>query len=243
MMRADRLRCPREQAHIIQLLKSATSCCSPPQVVLRGARRACLTSAPVNLKKRRFATEADAMRQLLAACLCAALVVAASPESGQSFIVSDVQERSWEWRLPVGCDYSGFFVEMLGSLAELIRRTGSVALNVGACSDAMLASLGPEEERAVRKATAVHASSGSRVPDVLLQHSDPCTWEVFRQGQRPRLVIGRTMVEEPTLPYKSVRCTDRVDEVWVPTEWHREVLLAYRPPHRRPVRCAPCRPR
>ena len=66
--------------------------------------------------------------------------------------------RFWEWRLPVGCDFSGFFIEMLGSLAELMNQA-NVALNTGACSEAMLASLAPGEERAVRRATAAHAAA------------------------------------------------------------------------------------
>ena len=149
--------------------------------------------------------------------------------------------KFWEWRLPVGCDFSGFFIEMLGCLAELINQA-TVALNTGACSEAMLASLAPGEERAVRWATAVHAAASElphpvihdalqnlgpdpnfppthhpskpstllvpgclsplvmvaeRIPDVLLQHSEPCSWEVFPPGRRPGVVIGRTMVEAP----------------------------------------------
>jgi hypothetical protein len=30
-----------------------------------------------------------------------------------------------EWRIPVGCDFSGFFVEFLGYLVELVSASSS----------------------------------------------------------------------------------------------------------------------
>jgi hypothetical protein len=91
--------------------------------------------------------------------------------------------RFWEWRLPVGCDYSGFFLEMLGCLAELIRRTSAVALNTGACSEAMLWSLAPGEERAVRRATAAHAAA-SELPRHVI-HAVLHKWSPRPQPKSP----------------------------------------------------------
>ncbi len=41
------------------------------------------------------------------------------------------------WKLPVGCDFSGFFVEVLTVIQPLIR-IFNFRLDIGACSDTML---------------------------------------------------------------------------------------------------------
>ena len=41
------------------------------------------------------------------------------------------------WKLPVGCDFSGFFVEILTLIQPLVR-TFDFRLDIGSCSDTML---------------------------------------------------------------------------------------------------------
>ena len=39
-----------------------------------------------------------------------------------------------------------------------------------------------------------------------------------------QVVIGRTMSERAIIDPGWVKCSELVDEVWVPTEWHRRVF-------------------
>lgn len=42
-----------------------------------------------------------------------------------------------QWKLPVGCDFSGFFVEVL-TLIEPLTKVFDFRLDIGSCSDSML---------------------------------------------------------------------------------------------------------
>jgi hypothetical protein len=50
------------------------------------------------------------------------------------------------WQLPVGCDFSGFFVEVL-TLIEPLVRIFDFRLDIGSCSDTMLKVLTPPHNR------------------------------------------------------------------------------------------------
>ncbi len=47
-----------------------------------------------------------------------------------------------QWKLPVGCDFSGFFVEIL-TLIEPLTRVFDFRLDIGSCSDSMLKATAP----------------------------------------------------------------------------------------------------
>ena len=57
-----------------------------------------------------------------------------------------------EWILPVGCDFSGFFVELLGYIVELNSRFDLAIRGLGVCTDSFLETLGPDEATALRAA-------------------------------------------------------------------------------------------
>ena len=59
------------------------------------------------------------------------------------------------WRVPVGCDYSGFFVEVLNFLIGLQsfagRNNDVISLDMGKCSEEFLRTLEPEEADLIRR--------------------------------------------------------------------------------------------
>ena len=59
-----------------------------------------------------------------------------------------------EWILPVVCDFSGFFVELLGYIVELNSRFDpTLAIRgLSVCTDSFLETLGPDEATALRAA-------------------------------------------------------------------------------------------
>ena len=81
------------------------------------------------------------------------------------------------WELPVGCDFSGFFVETVTLLPELLRRTeGTMQYKVGECSDETLDALPAEERTALLRAqaNAVHGKPLLwRTHVALIQHGAP----------------------------------------------------------------------
>jgi hypothetical protein len=78
---------------------------------------------------------------------------------------------------PVGCDFSGFFVELLGYLVPLSRRSSvRFAVDLGACSDETLQQLLPDEAVALRLASSRFREL-PHMHDILVEHSEPCTWQ------------------------------------------------------------------
>ena len=88
---------------------------------------------------------------------------------------SSLAKSMWQ---PVGCDFSGFFVELLGYLVPLSRRSSvRLAVDLGACSDETMEQLLPDEAAALRLAS----SRFRELPymhDILVEHSEPCTWQI-----------------------------------------------------------------
>jgi glycosyltransferase involved in cell wall biosynthesis len=164
-----------------------------------------------------------------------------SAQSAQSVQSHDRHERrdlaadppvsfSLQWHLPVGCDWSGFFVEGLGFGVGLARAVGedAFALSVGACSEEMLAQLTEAEQRLVSRRAPLDAMAHEYHAVVL--HKRPGRDFVLPPSRRRArrgaadLVIGRMMTESAKLPLRESRQAEQVDEVWVPTEWHRGVF-------------------
>eukprot|EP00300_Choanocystis_sp_HF-7_P006076 c14464_g1_i1.p1 GENE.c14464_g1_i1~~c14464_g1_i1.p1 ORF type:complete len:493 (+),score=57.82 c14464_g1_i1:22-1479(+) len=134
------------------------------------------------------------------------------------------------WYLPVGCDYNGFFVELLGYIVELSSQV-TLAIHTGNCAEEMLSTLNPEEARVIR-------SLQSALPDpvleccVVVQHVWPHNYRPRHHlqcsssdgGPRAIYSIGRSMTEEGVLGPADVAATSLVDEIWVPTKFHLEVF-------------------
>ena len=133
---------------------------------------------------------------------------------------------SLHWNVPVGCDWSGFFVEGLGFGVGLARAMGDedFALTIGKCSKEMLAQLTKAEQHLVTRRRPLDTTA--RDYHVTVLHKRPGIEFELPSSQHGStgLVIGRMMTESTKLPLRESRQVERVDEVWVPTEWHRSVF-------------------
>ena len=130
------------------------------------------------------------------------------------------------WRLEVGCDINGFFVELLGLLPALETIIpGGVIVRGLRCDERELAKLFPEEAAAVARATSrdddpsvpeiVHGRCGEGVSHERLP--------VYVYGQaRPRaarLMVERTRGAGDAEAYS---CANRAGVVVAPTRWNAE---------------------
>eukprot|EP00041_Stephanoeca_diplocostata_P009941 m.157102 g.157102 ORF g.157102 m.157102 type:complete len:492 (-) comp17962_c0_seq1:226-1701(-) len=139
------------------------------------------------------------------------------------------------WRLPVGCDYSGFFVEVLGLLDAMDSILHpNFYFDLGAkCSSAMLETL-TEEERFVltslqnRSAHILDRLEYYGRKFVIIQHKQPNSpYKSFKGKENPPLIsIGRAMSEQSVLSAQEVEQNRAVDELWVPTPWHQDIYAA-----------------
>ena len=154
---------------------------------------------------------------------------------GGSRWASSASQRPWaglvpfevEWRVPVGCGWSGFFVEVALGFVPPLLDLCRVVLLTGRCDDAFLATLSDQQQSAYR---AAWADEQQRSPEqtrrsVVIEHGDACGMRRWRREQRPLWVISRTMTEGD-VPPNSAGCLETADEVWVPAQWHVERFAA-----------------
>ena len=136
-----------------------------------------------------------------------------------------------EWRVPVGCDFSGFFVEVVcGYLPFLLERNVKVHLLQQRCPEHFLTQkLRPSESAAYRVAQIDEKarSVGQTAASIAIEHAEPCKMRRFvgaHSKQRPRYVISRSM-SEGVLNAQEVACAnERADEIWVPTKYHANIF-------------------
>lgn len=134
-----------------------------------------------------------------------------------------------EWRVPVGCGYSGFWTEVaLGFVPGLHARrlaspsdTPRVRLLSGECDGAFVNSLDPTDAAAYRACwVAERSRSRSQTArSIAIEHGEPCGMRRFGRAGRPLRLISRSM-SEGDLADEAVGCLRSADEVWVPTAWH-----------------------
>ena len=136
-----------------------------------------------------------------------------------------------EWRLPVGCGFSGFFTEVvLGFLPALSERL-PVRLLSGQCEESWLtANLDPADAAAFRAAWVDEAKRTRKqtAASIAIEHGEPCgmrTWP-SKSPDRPIRVISRSMTESNLEPEQAECLRDRADAAWVPTAWHVERFVA-----------------
>ena len=135
---------------------------------------------------------------------------------------------SVQWRTPVGCDYSGFFVETLTFAVGLSSLLPKFHLDIGKCKETMLSTMTKRErDFLLTRRTPLHAKGGGGgggASDIMILHKLPGQqYHLPEHGNH--LVIGRHMTESTVLSLVEAKEAMRVDEVWVPTEFHRKVFL------------------
>jgi len=133
-----------------------------------------------------------------------------------------------EWRVPVGCGFSGFFVEVALGFMLPLASSGSFHLLCGKCEeDFLTGQLTVREADAIRK---TWTDEEARTPAqtraaIVIEHGDPCGMRRWSDANRPLWVIARTMTEGDLAP-EQADCLRAADEVWVPTRWHVERFVA-----------------
>ena len=131
------------------------------------------------------------------------------------------------WRLEVGCDINGFFVELLGVLDALDALVpGGVVVRGLRCDERELAKLFPAEAALLTRATSRDDDDAS-VPEIVHGRcGEGITHErlpVYVYGQaRPR--AARLMVERErgSGDAEVYSCAARAGRVIVPTQWNAE---------------------
>lgn len=158
------------------------------------------------------------------------------PSKDHAYLPFHSNSTAVVWRLPVGCDYSGFFVEVLGLLDAMDSLLyPNFYFDLGAkCSDKMLETLTVDE----RVVLTYLQNKSTRILDrleyfdrkfVLIQHKQPNSpYKNFVGKNNPPLVsIGRAMSEQSKLGTQEVAQNEVVDELWVPTPWHQDIYAAH----------------
>ena len=166
---------------------------------------------------------------LLGLLVLAALTVGRRPDRRWRDVLSKPLPFEVEWRVPVGCDFSGFFVEVaLGFMPALARHdTASRSrfwLLTGECTEEFLRESLTHREATVYRALRrdeVQRTAEQTAASVAIEHGDPCAMRSWTASTRPLWVIARSM-SEGDLPEEQASCLKdgHADEVWVPTAWH-----------------------
>jgi len=151
------------------------------------------------------------------------------------------------WSLNSGCSESGFFYEFLGIAKQLDARV-PIVLQTGKCNGHQLQILSQDEAAVMQVSlflippvTRFEATCSTLLDsfcDSFAQHlqrlssnqltSNQISVEAgfpgdgigrFRKDNLPIYSVGRVMTESVHVPPHWVKGMNRVDEVWVPTEW------------------------
>jgi hypothetical protein len=135
-----------------------------------------------------------------------------------------------EWRVPVGCGFSGFFTEVaLGFVPGLHDKGVAVRLLTGKCDDAWLDAQLEARDAATYRATWAdeNARSAQQTHGALvIEHGEPCSMRRWQSSSaRPWRVVARTMTES-SLKAEQAACLRHADEIWVPTAWHVDTFVA-----------------
>lgn len=119
-----------------------------------------------------------------------------------------------EWHVPVGCGFSGFFVEVALGFVPPLAGSGSLRLLCGRCDEDFLAGqLTAKEAGAIRSTWVDEAArSPKQTRDaVVIEHGEPCGMRRWRAAERPLWVISRTMTEGDLAPQQA-DCLKGADE-------------------------------
>ena len=180
---------------------------------------------------------------ILPLCPCAIIYLlliwgaGSEPAAGPNVNVDiplEVFPRDVEWRLPFGCDFSGFFCEVaLGFIPALTqtvhfsdgRSQNRLWLLKGACPNAFLQKLTTQERETIKRTMVEDDSRTSEdtALSIAVEHGDPCRIRVF--ARRPHALVLRVM-SEGKFSERDLRCISHsaADEIWVPTRFHVEQL-------------------
>ena len=127
------------------------------------------------------------------------------------------------WHAPIGCDFSGFFMEALTFAVGLSKLFENFQFNVGTCSNEMKKQLTSLEQEVLMFGHQNKITS----PSILILHKLPNQDYNYNKltQLRPHLLIGRQMTESTILPISEAKQAMRMDEIWIPTQFHYNVFI------------------
>ena len=135
-----------------------------------------------------------------------------------------------QWRVPVGCGWSGFFTEVALGFVPALQEQLSLRLLTGRCDEKFLRhELEPSDAEAFRAAWTEESSltRAQTAASLAIEHGEPCEMRSWRgQPGRPWRVIARAMSEADLSLSKATCLRSNADEIWVPTQWHVERFVA-----------------
>ena len=143
----------------------------------------------------------------------------------------DVNRLKVLWRLPIGCGFSGFFVEFLGYLVGGLGSYFDLTLSMGKCGEDVLNKMTDREQRLIRS---LQAKPQWEDPDVVVHHlTGPCEFGQYDEEsakwlQRSGIIhVARTMSESALLTSKQVQsCQAFSGQIWVPSQFHYDRFRA-----------------
>lgn len=131
------------------------------------------------------------------------------------------------WRAPIGCDNSGFFVEIMSFFTGLVPffDQNRIYLDIGRCSHFETLT---DKDTAMLKV--LQSSFSSAPPDwketIVIHHKLP--GQAVPPGlSSSRYLIGRMMSESSMLSNSEILQTQVLDEIWVPSLFHAEVFVSH----------------
>lgn len=134
------------------------------------------------------------------------------------------------WHLPVGCSFSGFFVEFLGYLVGGLDSYFDLSLRMGWCEDQFLDRLTKKEKALLGS---LQEKPRWRSPEVVIeQFISPCEFQSANDEETSRwrhpsvLKIGRTMSESALLTAaQTLSCQRFPGYLWVPSQFHYDRFI------------------
>lgn len=132
----------------------------------------------------------------------------------------------------IGCDFSGFFMEIMGFVQGLKHFSSDVYLDIGKCANTFKSKLEGNESSAMSTAQYNYITYPPNYSEsIVIHHKLPGASfsERFHRSStnRPFYTIGRMMTESAIISKSEVASAEVVDEVWVPTAFHKMIFEAH----------------
>lgn len=131
------------------------------------------------------------------------------------------------WRAPIGCDISGFFIEILAFFKGLVPffEEEKLFLDIGRCS--RFKTFTDRDTSLLQTLQASFAKDPPKWEDSIVIHHKLPGQAVPPILSSSRYLIGRMMTESSLLSKKELHQSQVFDEIWVPTSFHASVFAAY----------------
>ena len=131
------------------------------------------------------------------------------------------------WRAPIGCDNSGFFVEIVSLLRGLLPffEPMKLFLDIGRCT--RFDSFSAKDTRVLKSLQHSFATYPPQVSQSIVIHHKLPGQAAPPELAKSQYLVGRMMTESTILASNEVHQADIMDEIWVPTAFHADVFAKH----------------